>query len=159
MKKIVLFTMIALSFCLQAQNDCEAPTNLKIINNGDRFSLTWEGPDNAVNYQLYWQKAPEMQFYNYPYAEIAETYIDTLPYMARFDNGYYLVLQCEDGSEYISDTVYARGKTALDYTLVDCHGNPVRIFDILDRGQYIFITCFEYYYDGSREIMPYIEEA
>lgn len=156
MKKVLfLVVFLALGFGLSAQ----APSNLTITNNGDRLSLSWDGPDNAVNYQLFWQKAPELQFYYYPYVEITETYIDTLPYMARFDNGYYLVSQCEDGSEYISDTVYAPSNTALDYTLVDCHGNEYRVYDILDRGQYIFITCFEYYYDGSREIMPYIEEA
>lgn len=156
MKKLLfLVVSLALGLGLSAQ----APSNLTITNNGDRLSLSWDGPDNAVNYQLYWQKAPELQFYYYPYVEITETYIDTLPYMARFDNGYYLVSQCEDGSEYISDTVYAPSNTALDYTLVDCHGNEYRVYDILDRGQYIFITCFEYYYDGSREIMPYIEEA
>ena len=77
MKKIVLFALIALSFCLQAQNDCEPPTNLKIINNGDRLSLLWNGSDNAVNYQLYWEKAPDLPFFYY--SETTETYIDTLP--------------------------------------------------------------------------------
>ena len=156
MKKLLfLVAFLALGFSLGAQ----APSNLTITNNGDRLSLSWDGPDNAINYQLYWQKHPELQFYYYPYAETTETYIDTLPFIAGYTNGYYLVSQCEDGSEYISDTVYAPGKIALDYTLVDCHGNEHRVYDILDRGQYIFITCFEYYYDGSREIMPYIEEA
>ena len=157
MKKIVLFALIALSFCLQAQNDCEPPTNLKIINNGDRLSLLWNGSDNAVNYQLYWEKAPDLPFFYY--SETTETYIDTLPYMARLDNSYYVVSQCADGSESISDTITVPYNIALDYNLVDCHGNPLRIFDILDRGQYIFIDCFFYECGGCREIMPYVEEA
>ena len=154
MKKVLfLVVSLALGLGLSAQ----APSNLTLTNNGDRFSLLWDGPENAENYRLYWQKVPEAQFYYY--SETTETYIDTLPFRGSYTNGYYLVSQYEDGSEYISDTVYALGKTALDYTLVDCHGNEHRVYDILDRGQYIFITCFIYGYDGCREIMPYIEEA
>ncbi len=154
MKKILfLLTLFAFSFGLIAQ----APSNLNITNNGDRLSLSWDGSDNAVNYKLYWEKATELPFYYY--SETTETYIDTLPYMARFDNGYYVVSQCADGTESISDTITIPGNIALDYTLVDCHGNPVRIFDILDRGQYIFIDCFFWHCDGCREIMPYVEEA
>ena len=143
--------------CDNVVGGCDAPTNLKIINNGDRLSLSWDGSDDDVNYKLYWEKATDIPFYYY--SETTETYIDMLPYMARFDNGYYVVSQCADGSESISDTITIPGNIALDYALVDCHGNPVRVFDILDRGQYIFIDCFFWHCDGCREIMPYVEEA
>ena len=158
MKKVLfLVAFFALGFSLGAQ----APSNLIITNNGDRLSLSWDGPDNAVNYQLYWCKSTAygLPFYYYPYVEITETYIESLPYMAAEPNGYYVVSQCADGSESISDTITVPANIALDYTLVDCHGNPVRIFDILDRGQYIFIDVFFWHCDGCRKIMPYVEEA
>lgn len=164
MKKITFLLFIAFAIGLNAQcqseaGDCEAATNLKIINNGDRFSLSWDGPENAVNYQLYWQKTPFLPFYNYPYAEMTETYIDSLPYRGMYDNGYYIVAQCDNGTESISDTVHAPGNVALDFPMVDCHGNSFNFYDILDRGQYVFIDCFFWHCDGCRVIMPYIEEA
>lgn len=152
-KSLILLTLFAFSFGLIAQ----APSNLTITNNGDRFSLSWDGSDNDVKYQLYWQKAPGLQFYYY--SETTETYIDTLPFRGIYDDGYYVVSQCEDGSENISDTIYVSGLIALDYNLVDCHGNEWHVYDILDRGQYIFIDCYFYECGGCRDIMPYVEEA
>lgn len=31
---------------------------------------------------------------------------------------------------------------AVDFTATDCHGNEIHLFDILDRGQAVFIDFF-----------------
>ena len=137
--------------------NCMAPTNLTITNNGDRMSLSWDGPENVLYYHLYWQNHPGLPFYIQDGSN--EAYIDALPYRALFENSYYVVSRCEDGSENESEIVTLSGNDALDFNLVDCHGNELRFFDILDRGQYIFIDCFYYHCGGCRAVVPYIEEA
>ncbi len=137
--------------------NCLAPTNLIITNNGDRMSLSWDGPENALYYHLYWRKLLGVSF-DLQY-ELNENYIDALPYRALDENSYYVVSRCEDGSENKSEIVSLSGNDALDFNLVDCHGNELRVFDILDQGQYIFIDCFFYHCGGCRVVVPYIEEA
>ena len=66
--------------------------------------------------------------------------------------------RCEDGSENISDTICV-GPEALDFELVDCHGNEIHLFDILNRGQFVFVDFFGFTCISCREAMPYIVES
>lgn len=48
---------------------------------------------------------------------------------------------------------------AVDFTATDCHGNEIHLFDILDRGQAVFIDFFFYTCGQCQVISPYINGA
>ena len=48
---------------------------------------------------------------------------------------------------------------AVDFTVTDCHGNEIHLFDILDRGQAVFIDFFFYNCGQCQVISPYINGA
>ena len=48
---------------------------------------------------------------------------------------------------------------AVDFTATDCHGNEIHLFDILDRGQAVFIDFFFYTCGQCQVISPYITSA
>ena len=45
---------------------------------------------------------------------------------------------------------------AVDFTVTDCHGQTYNLFEILDRGQAVFIDFFFYYCGQCQVISPYI---
>jgi thiol-disulfide isomerase/thioredoxin len=45
---------------------------------------------------------------------------------------------------------------AVDFTVTDCHGQTYNLFEILDRGQAVFIDFFFYTCGGCQVISPYI---
>lgn len=48
---------------------------------------------------------------------------------------------------------------AVDFTATDCHGNEIHLFDILDRGQAVFIDFFFFTCGQCQVISPYITGA
>lgn len=48
---------------------------------------------------------------------------------------------------------------AVDFTATDCHGNEIHLFEILDRGQAVFIDFFFYSCGQCQVISPYITGA
>jgi thiol-disulfide isomerase/thioredoxin len=48
---------------------------------------------------------------------------------------------------------------AVDFTATDCHGNVIHLFDLLDRGQAVFIDFFFYTCGQCQTISPYITES
>ena len=48
---------------------------------------------------------------------------------------------------------------AVDFTATDCHGNEIHLFEILDRGQAVFIDFFFYTCGQCQTISPYITGA
>lgn len=48
---------------------------------------------------------------------------------------------------------------AVDFTATDCHGNEIHLFEILDRGQAVFIDFFFYNCGQCQVISPYITGA
>jgi len=48
---------------------------------------------------------------------------------------------------------------AVDFTATDCHGNEIHLFEILDRGQAVFIDFFFYTCGQCQVISPYITGA
>ena len=48
---------------------------------------------------------------------------------------------------------------AVDFTVTDCHGTEINLFEILDRGQAVLIDFFFYTCSGCRQIAPYISGA
>ena len=54
---------------------------------------------------------------------------------------------------------YTNLTEAVDFTATDCHGNEIHLFDILDRGQAVFIDFFFYTCGQCQVIAPYINGA
>lgn len=143
-----------------APSNCEwsehtAPTNLNASLVDGHFRLSWHGVEGVSYYHVYYRRRSWMD-YNMM-ATTADTCYQGV-YIPYEDNHYYVVSCFEDGSEYISDTV-SIGFDAPDFVAVDCNGNEVHLYDILDSGQYVFIDFFHYTCGPCRELMPFVEES
>lgn len=142
-----------------APSNCEwgdhaAPTNLTASLVEGQFQLTWDKVENASYYHVYYRRISWIAFQSV-------TTMDTVyqGYYVPHEMNYYYVVSCfEDGSEYVSDTV-SIGFEAPDFAAVDCDGNEIRLYDILDGGQYVFIDFFHYTCGPCRELMPFVEES
>lgn len=132
-----------------------APTNLNASLVDGHFRLSWYGVEGVSYYHVYYRRRSWMD-YNMM-ATTADTCYQGV-YIPYEDNHYYVVSCFEDGSEYISDTV-SIGFDAPDFVAVDCNGNEVHLYDILDSGQYVFIDFFHYTCGPCRELMPFVEES
>ena len=49
--------------------------------------------------------------------------------------------------------------TAVDFTVTDCHGTEVHLFDILDGGQYVLIDFFFYNCSACNTIAPMMAQS
>lgn len=49
--------------------------------------------------------------------------------------------------------------TAVDFTATDCHGTEVRLFDVLDGGQYVLIDFFFYTCSECNVTAPFMVQA
>ncbi len=136
-------------------SDHTAPTNLNASLVDGHFRLSWYGVEGVSYYHVYYRRRSWMD-YNMM-ATTADTCYQGV-YIPYEDNHYYAVSCFEDGSEYISDTV-SIGFDAPDFVAVDCNGNEVHLYDILDSGQYVFIDFFHYTCGPCRELMPFVEES
>lgn len=132
-----------------------APTNLNASLVDGHFRLSWYGVEGVSYYHVYYRRRSWMD-YNMM-ATTADTCYQGV-YIPYEDNHYYVVSCFEDGAEYISDTV-SIGFDAPDFVAVDCNGNEVHLYDILDSGQYVFIDFFHYTCGPCRELMPFVEES
>ena len=132
-----------------------APTNLNASLVDGHFRLSWNGVEGVSYYHVYYRRRSWMDY------NMMATTTDTCyqgVYIPYEDNHYYVVSCFEDGSEYISDTV-SIGFDAPDFVAVDCNGNEVHLYDILDSGQYVFVDFFHYTCGPCRELMPFVEES
>lgn len=132
-----------------------APANLSASLVDGQFLLTWDSAEGASSYHVYYKRRSWMEY------SMMVTTTDTCYngiYVPFEDNHYYVVSCFEDGSEYISDTV-SIGFEAPDFVAVDCNGNEIHLYDILDSGQYVFIDFFHYTCGPCRELMPFVEES
>ena len=136
-------------------SDHTAPTNLNASLVDGHFRLSWYGVEGVSYYHVYYRRRSWMD-YNMM-ATTADTCYQGV-YIPYEDNHYYVVSCFEDGSEYISDTV-SIGFDAPDFVAVDCNGNEVHLYDILDNGQYVFVDFFHYTCGPCRELMPFVEES
>lgn len=132
-----------------------APENLNASLIEGQFRLIWDKREGASYYHVYYRRRSWID-YNMM-ATTADTCYQGV-YIPYEDNHYYVVSCFEDGSEYISDTV-SIGFDAPDFVAVDCNGNEVHLYDILDSGQYVFVDFFHYTCGPCRELMPFVEES
>lgn len=150
MKRLALvFVLLAFQCYAQAQN-------LTASLEDGRFRLTWDPVAGVTYYDIY---------YTYTYwntynlgATLTETTYQGNIYWPWAENRYFVVAHFEDGSEFSSDTV-SLGPEALDFLATDLQGNEIHLYEILDRGQYVFLDFFHYACGPCRDIIPFIEES
>lgn len=152
MKKAVLLVMF---FLLYLGIRGQAPTNLNAGLVNGQFKLTWEAVEGAAHYHVYHREAT-MAFRLI--AETEGTQYAGDDYWPCLDNSYFVVSCFADGLEYASDTV-TFGYQAPDFTAMDCHGHEIHLYDILGRGQYVFLDFFHYTCGPCREQVPFIVES
>jgi len=135
---------------------CPAPTDLTAVLQGAAIELSWTGTDEVEYYHVYARHGKEGPFYLVE--NMTNTYCKGVPFWPTKENYYYVAACCSDGSENISDTV-AYGPEAIDFEVVDVHGNPFNMFEVLDRGQYVFLDFYNYTCGGCRDIVQILTKA
>jgi len=161
-----LLLFLSLSFGLKAENsfrtewniivECTTPANLTATINENGLTLSWTGSDDAEYYEVFARNGYGESYHLV--ATTTDTYIEKVDYCPEAENSYYVVSYCFDGSENTSEVV-SIGLEAVDFSVVDCHGTPFHLFEVLDRGQFVFIDFFKYSCFSCREIMPYMVES
>ena len=135
---------------------CEAPSNLTSHLLASQLDLEWTGIEGAEYYHVFSRNYAEEDFHFE--ANTVEPNMENVTYYPTEENCYYVTSRCEDGSENNSDTICV-GPKALDFEVVDCHGNEIHLFDILDGGQFVFVDFYRYNCISCREVMPYVMES
>lgn len=154
---IRLFAFAGVTDSIVNIRDCSAPQNLTASLVDGQFQLTWDPVEDALYYEMY-------HTYTYWYnnfhlgATLTGTTYQGHLYWAWAENRYFVVAHFEDGSECVSDTV-SLGPEALDFIATDLQGNEIHLYEILDRGQYVFLDFFHYTCGPCRDIIPYIEAS
>lgn len=146
---------ISLSSCVWGNH--AAPTNVNASMEDGSFILRWDAVEDADHYHVYWNNNSFMSEFNCVENTVGTQYSGSA-YYPYCNNDYYVVSCFADGAEYASDTV-SFGHQAPDFTASDCHGHEIHLYDILDRGQYVFLDFFHYSCGPCRDQMPYIVES
>lgn len=133
--------------------DCSAPTNLTAELDSANLQVSWSAVENASYYHVYQIFMGSDYFLKNVYDTVCH-----VNYTPGWGGDYYVVSHCQDGSECVSEVVSAAPE-AFDFTATDIHGKKIHLFDILDRGQYVFIDYFWYTCGGCRDIIPNIVES
>ena len=153
---IQLYSFAGVTDSIVNVRDCSAPQNLTASLTDGHLQLTWDPVEGVSYYQMYY-----IDTYLYYFSSGATT-LDTMYqggwYRPWAENRYFVVAHFEDGSECSSDTV-SLGPEALDFIATDLQGNEIHLYEILDRGQYVFLDFFHYTCGPCRVIIPYIEES
>lgn len=153
---IQLYSFAGVTDSIVNVRDCSAPQNLTASLTDGHLQLTWDPVEGVSYYQMYY-----IDTYLYYFSSGATT-LDTMYqggwYRPWAENRYFVVAHFEDGSECSSDTV-SLGPEALDFIATDLQGNEIHLYEILDRGQYVFLDFFHYTCGPCRDIIPYIEES
>lgn len=153
-------TQVFDSYGIQPQDcnfgSCVAPENLTADLSDGGLDLTWTAVEGAEYYHVFARNAPNVPFYLV--GNVEEPYIEDVSYCPTVENCYYVTSCCADGSENASEMVCI-GPQAVDFTLTDVHGDVINLYEILDRGQFVFIDFFNYTCISCREVAPYIVES
>lgn len=149
---VVLFLVLGLGVMAQAPQSVEDLT-VELASDGVR--LCWSEVNSALYYKVY------ERFGNNPFvlADSTEmTCFNSENYHPTMVNCYYVTAVLENGVE-ISSIEVCKGFEALNFSVVDIHGNAFDLFEKLDGGQFVFIDFFNYTCINCREAIPYIVES
>lgn len=149
---LVLFLVMGLGVMAQAP---QSVVDLTVELASDGVRLCWSEVNGSLYYKVY------ERFGNNPFVladSTALTCFNSENYHPTMENCYYVTAVLEDGVE-ISSSEVCKGFEALDFSVVDIHGNAFDLFEKLDGGQFVFIDFFSYTCFNCREAMPYIVES
>lgn len=155
MKRVVSAVLfLVLSMGIKAQTP-QAVENLTVELTSGGVRLCWSEVNDALYYKVY------ECYGNNPFvlADSTEmTCFNSENYHPTMENCYYVTAMLEGGSE-ISSSVVCKNYEALNFSVVDIHGNAFDLFEKLERGQFVFIDFFSYNCFNCREAMPFIVES
>lgn len=149
---VVLFLVFGLIVTAQTPQSIEDLT-VELTDGGVR--LCWSEVNGALYYKVY------ERYGNNPFvlADSTEmTCFNSENYHPTMENCYYVTAMLEDGAA-VSSSEACKGFEALDFSVVDIHGNAFDLFEILEGGQFVFIDFFNYTCISCRESIPYIVES
>lgn len=149
---VVLFLVFGLIVTAQTPQSIEDLT-VELTDGGVR--LCWSEVNGALYYKVY------ERYGNNPFvlADSTEmTCFNSENYHPTMENCYYVTAMLEDGAA-VSSSEACKGFEALDFSVVDIHGNAFDLFEILEGGQFVFIDFFNYTCISCREAIPYIVES
>ena len=149
---MVLFLVFGLIVTAQTPQSIEDLT-VELTDGGVR--LCWSEVNGALYYKVY------ERYGNNPFvlADSTEmTCFNSENYHPTMENCYYVTAMLEDGAA-VSSSEACKGFEALDFSVVDIHGNAFDLFEILEGGQFVFIDFFNYTCISCREAIPYIVES
>lgn len=149
---VVLFLVFGLILTAQTPQSIEDLT-VELTDGGVR--LCWSEVNGALYYKVY------ERYGNNPFVladSIEMTCFNSENYHPTMENCYYVTAMLEGGVEIPSSEV-CKGFEALDFSVVDIHGNAFDLFEILEGGQFVFIDFFNYTCISCREAIPYIVES
>ena len=149
---VVLFLVFGLILTAQTPQSIEDLT-VELTDGGVR--LCWSEVNGALYYKVY------ERYGNNPFvlADSTEmTCFNSENYHPTMENCYYVTAILENGAA-VSSSEVCKGFEALDFSVVDIHGNAFDLFEKLDGGQFVFIDFFNYTCISCREAIPYIVES
>lgn len=149
---VVLFLVMGMGVKAQAPQSVEDLT-VELASDGVR--LCWSEVNGALYYKVY-ERYGNSPFVLADSTEMTCFYSEN--YHPTMENCYYVTAMLEGGVE-ISSSEVCKGFEALNFSVVDIHGDTFDLFDKLDGGQFVFIDFFNYTCINCREAIPYIVES
>ncbi len=151
---IFLLAILTISFALKAQSNPDFDdVTVELTDNGVR--LCWTAIDDASYYKIFERHGDHSYYF---VDSTSMTCFNNASYHPTKDNCYYVTAVMEDGQEIISNEVCI-GMQALNFAVIDIHGESFELFEKLDSGQFVFIDFFNYSCYNCREAIPYIVES
>ena len=155
MKKAAFFILAFWVSALVMAQTPQSVEDLTVELTSDGVRLCWSEVNGALYYKVY------ERYGNSPFvlADSTEmTCFNSENYHPTMENCYYVTAMLEGGVE-ISSSEVCKGFEALNFSVVDIHGDTFDLFDKLDGGQFVFIDFFNYTCINCREAIPYIVES
>lgn len=155
MKKATSFILAFLVSVLVKAQTPQAIEDLSVELTSNGVQLCWSAVNDALYYRIY------ERYGDRPFVLVDSTEMpcfNSENYHPTMENCYFVTAMLEGGTE-ISSTEVCKGYEALDFSVVDIHGNAFDLFEKQEGGQFVFIDFFNYTCISCREAIPYIVES
>ncbi len=151
-------TFFILAFLVSALVMAQTPQSVEDLTvelASDGVRLCWSEVNGALYYKVY-ERYGNSPFVLADSTEMTCFYSEN--YHPTMENCYYVTAMLEGGVE-ISSSEVCKGFEALNFSVVDIHGNVFDLFEKLEGGQFVFIDFFNYTCINCREAIPFIVES
>lgn len=155
MKKTTSFILAFMVSVLVKAQTPRAIEDLSVELTSNGVQLCWSAVNDALYYRIY-ERYGDRPFVLADSTEM--TCFNSENYYPTMENCYFVTAMLEGGTEIASNEV-CKGYEALDFSVVDIHGNAFDLFEKLEGGQFVFIDFFNYTCISCREAIPYIVES